>query len=148
MPNHINLLKLGGKKAMKRSKFIQSLLSLPFGAALLVKSFSKLNYETVLLLEEISIAGYSYYEGSECIETLKCGEVLTIQAEPLNEHDKFAIELFYRDIKLGYVPRYENEVLSRLLQSGASLQCKVVEVKPHASDWEKIQVNIYLIQKV
>lgn len=46
---------------------------------------------------------------------------LKCKREAGNEHDKFAISLWYNDTKAGYIPRDKNEVIDRLLDAGKTL---------------------------
>ena len=57
-----------------------------------------------ILLNKCSIAGFQYYQGREVIASLVENDTLQLLAEPDNEFDKYAVEIFYKDIKLGYIP--------------------------------------------
>ncbi len=78
------------------------------------------------------------------MKSIEQGMELTLTSEPGNEHDEFAVEVHYKSTKLGYIPRYNNRHVFRLLQQGASVSCKVKDVKPQGSPWEKIEVEIWL----
>ncbi|MGY5353681.1 HIRAN domain-containing protein [Wenyingzhuangia sp. IMCC45467] len=63
------------------------------------------------------IAGFNYYEGALAFKKLKIGTKLILKPEPNNQYDKYAIAIYYRDYKLGYIPKGENRLLSILLQN-------------------------------
>ena len=64
--------------------------------------------------------------------------------EPENEHDPQAIRIeTLEKEKIGYVPRQDNVVFSRLMDAGKVLFAKVVE-KEMRGKWLKIKIKIYL----
>jgi len=65
-----------------------------------------------------NIAGFTYYEGVEVFHELKIGTVLTAVAEPANQFDAYAVMLFYKDVKLGYIPRDSNKEVFKFLSCG------------------------------
>lgn len=48
-----------------------------------------------------------------------------LQLEPDNEFDFRAIEVYWRQYKMGYIPRAHNKVLYNLLKDGATLVAKI-----------------------
>ena len=64
------------------------------------------------------IAGFTYWDGLEVFDELKIGSKLKLEAEPSNGHDPDAVKILYGETMLGYVPRGENEEISRFLQLG------------------------------
>jgi hypothetical protein len=76
---------------------------------------------------------------------LKPGALLKLTREPSNPHDPFAVEIHLGEIKLGYVPRSDNKHTSRLLDQGAELECRVVEVDPEAVVWNMVKVEVWMI---
>lgn len=49
----------------------------------------------------------------------------TLRLEPDNEFDFRAIEVYWRQYKMGYIPRAQNKVLYNLLKDGATLVAKI-----------------------
>lgn len=83
------------------SKTDPALLKLISGGQITFKAFE----EDILALESI-VAGTSYLNLHD-IETqieLKISE-LTLQREPDNEYDCFAVKVLFKDQKLGYIPK-------------------------------------------
>jgi hypothetical protein len=90
------------------------------------------------------VAGFRYYRGPELIDRMRPGEPIRLVAEPGNPHDPLAVRVEYAGEKLGYVPRRENPVLSRLLRDGARVEGRVVEVRPEEEPWKMLAVEALL----
>ena len=78
-----------------------------------------------LLVLQSAVAGLRYNidfdsdEGRELLESLKPGDELKLFRDFENEHDKWAISVYTADDKkLGYVTRYKNEAIARLMDYG------------------------------
>ena len=72
-----------------------------------------------------AIAGIDYYldleseEGKRIIGSLVPGTALALEREPDNTYDRWAIEIkTLEGIKLGYVTRYKNEAIARMMDYG------------------------------
>ncbi len=64
------------------------------------------------------IAGFTYWDGLEVFDELRIGTELTMEAEPANGYDPNAVKILFKEIMLGYIPRGENEEISKFLQLG------------------------------
>ena len=69
---------------------------------------------------------------------------LTRRRHPDNKVDEYAIGIYDRDVRIGWVPMKDNLVIARLMDAGKLFNCKVVRVEPH-DKWPKINVSIYMI---
>lgn len=69
-------------------------------------------------LAHFNIAGFSYYDGAEAFHELKMGERLDISLDPENRYDPHAVAVTYKDYKLGYIPKADNEIFFKLLTVG------------------------------
>lgn len=75
-----------------------------------------------IFLLETHVAGLPYHQASEALERLQAGDPLVLRREPTNSHDDLAIEILaVGGQKLGYVPRFRNPVLARLMDAGKDL---------------------------
>ena len=128
---------------MNRKEFFKKLFLLPFLPFAIKKSLSTKLPSKTLMQSNIFVAGFAYYQGGTCINALKKGDKLFLKAEPKNPHDQNAVEVYYKNIKLGYIPRYENETTSRFLQQNYTLIAEVEKVRPYADSWEKVSFNIW-----
>lgn len=95
-------------------------------------SFTALRYENGgsairpfsrnIFLLKTNAAGCHYVENIEQhLKEIEIGQKLTLLREPRNPVDKRAILIMNGDQKLGYIPRRQNEILSRLMDAGKYL---------------------------
>lgn len=106
-------------------------------------------YEPSRLVSTFHIAGFKYYDGALVLSKLKPGKRVKMVAEPNNPYDPSAIVLRYKKVKLGYVPRTENEQLALLAFYGHKgiFEARVLQVNPEADPWEQVRVGIYVKDK-
>lgn len=104
-------------------------------------------FATDILLIETHIAGTTYIEGIEELEVyLHIDDRLDLLREVDNKYDKHAIIIKTIDgVKLGYVPRKDNIILSRLMDAGKLLYAKIVS-KKHIDSWVNIYIEIYMTE--
>ena len=102
-------------------------------------------FERDIYLFDSHVAGTSHIDNIESIgEQLKDGDRLVFYREPDNETDPQAIRIeTLNKEKIGYVPRQDNIIFSRLMDAGKVLFAKVVE-KELLGKWLKIKIKIYL----
>jgi hypothetical protein len=74
---------------------------------------------------EFYIAGYRYYDGDKVEDALMEGKVVTFKREPGCVHDPLAVEIYTGGKKLGYIPRKDNAVVSRLMDQGVIIKGKI-----------------------
>jgi hypothetical protein len=68
--------------------------------------------------KSFEIAGVEYYEALFAIEEMKVGDELILKREYDNIYDENAVEIYYKDIKLGYIPRNANYSIARIMDAG------------------------------
>lgn len=102
-------------------------------------------YEQYIYLFDSYVAGTTHVENIEKVyETLEKGDKLAFYREPDNEHDPQAILIeTSKKEKIGYVPRQDNVIFSRLMDAGKNLFAKV-EDKEMRGNWARIKIKIYL----
>ena len=102
-------------------------------------------FERDIFLFDCHIAGTSFIEGIEELEPhLNEGDRLDFFREPDNPHDSRAIVIKNTDgIKIGYVPKVDNVVFSRLMDAGKLLFGRI-ESKKMLYNWLRIDIKIYL----
>lgn len=121
------------------SKTDPALLKLISGGQITFKAFE----EDILALESI-VAGTSYlnlHEIEKQIE-MKISE-LTLQREPDNEFDPFAVKVLFNNQKLGYIPKSKNQTIARLMDAGKRFYAKV-STKEWEGQWLKLDLEVYL----
>ena len=102
-------------------------------------------FERDIFLFDTIVAGTSYIDGIEELEPyLNIGDKLDFFREPSNRFDEMAILIKNaHGIKIGYVPRRDNVVFSRLMDAGKLLFGKISQ-KEWCDRWLKISIKIYL----
>lgn len=98
-----------------------------------------------IFLFDTFVAGTSYIEGMNELEPyLNIGDKLDFFREPDNPYDDKAIVIKTSDgVKIGYVPRIDNAVFSRLMDAGKLLFGKITQ-KEIVKKYVNIRINIYL----
>ena len=102
-------------------------------------------YSRDIFLIEVQVAGTSHVVGMDELEPfLQIDERLSLVRVPDNPSDPCAIKIFNRDgLKLGYVPREQNQILARLMDAGKELFA-VLSEKSWRGDWLRLRIRIYL----
>ncbi len=81
----------------------------------------------------------------EFVRGLQVGDPIDLVREPYNHYDKQAIAAYAAGEHLGYLPREDNVVLSRLLDSGLPLSCALVVVDAARQPWHQLAVTLDLL---
>lgn len=98
-----------------------------------------------LFLLNTYVAGAAYYKAAEVWESLAVGQVLSLRRQPDNAHDDLAIEVFTASgVKLGYVPRADNEPFARLLDAGRAVSAQVCGLQRYHSRHD-IGIDLFLV---
>ena len=119
-------------------------LQIPFVGGI-VKSLFLVQPEKRYLLNKFSIAGFCFHEGEENLHKMNVGDSLSMKLEKDNAYDKYAIELYWKGKKVGYVPRSDNRHLYRLMKQGKSLVCTIREINPNGVTWQMCKVKVEMI---
>lgn len=98
-----------------------------------------------IYLFDTYIAGTNYVDDLSNFKDLKEGDRLVLKREKDNKFDHKAILVNTESQKkLGYIPRKDNAIFSRLLDAGKLLSATVKEINEHG-DFYSIKINIYLV---
>ena len=98
-----------------------------------------------ILLFETYVAGTTHINDTSVFENIKVGDRLILQREPQNRFDEKAIlVLDSKKRKLGYVPRKDNTVFTRLMDAGKYLMAKIDKYEP-MEDFKLINISIYMV---
>ena len=102
-------------------------------------------FEKDIFLLDTHIAGTSFVEGIEELEPyLNINDRLELFREAENPYDNMAIVIRNKDgAKLGYVPRSDNPILSRLMDAGKMLFARISD-KETIGNWLRIKIKIFL----
>ena len=93
-----------------------------------------------------NIAGFTYWEGCMAIADLKVGSQLRLVREKDNKFDPHAVAIYYEDYKLGFIPRGENELISKMIDLGYGkiFDCRVQRISLDAHPEKQVGVIIFL----
>jgi hypothetical protein len=102
-------------------------------------------FERDIFLFDTHVAGTSYVEGIEDLEPhLHIEDKLDFFREPDNPYDSRAIVIRNADgVKIGYVPKADNVIFSRLLDAGKLLFARIT-AKEKTGNWLKISIKVFL----
>lgn len=102
-------------------------------------------FERDIYLFDTYVAGTTHIEDIEIIEpSINKDDKLVFYREADNPHDPQAILIeTVNGEKIGYVPRQDNIIFSRLMDAGKSIFGKVID-KEKRGKWVKINIKIYL----
>ena len=102
-------------------------------------------FERDIYLFDTYVAGTTHIEGiDDLAASLRDGDRLVFYREPDNPHDPQAIRIeTLEEKKIGYVPRRDNVVFSRLMDAG-KLLFATIAAKEMRGNWLKIDIKIYL----
>ena len=102
-------------------------------------------FERDIFLFDTHVAGTSYIEGIKDLEPhLHIDDRLEFFREPDNPHDKKAIVIKNADgVKIGYVPKEDNVIFSRLMDAGKLIFARITS-KETAGNWLKIAIKVLL----
>lgn len=102
-------------------------------------------FEREIFLFDTHVAGTNYIEGIQELGLyLKADEKLDFFREPDNPYDSMAIVIKNTNgVKIGYVPKADNVIFSRLMDAGKLLFGRITN-KEMAGNWLKIGIKVFL----
>jgi hypothetical protein len=131
-------------KGVSRKTFLIYLLQLPlFGG--IAKYLYGFKPQQRYLLNKFSVAGFYFYKGTELVKSMKPGETLTMNLKLTNPHDKYAVQLYYKEQMIGHIPRSDNKPIFRLIEQGKELVCTIREIDPDVEAWRMCKVKVELV---
>ena len=97
-----------------------------------------------ILLQHSPVAGFQYHDGENIWRRLRAGDNLALVREPGNRYDSRAIAVYWKQHKLGYVPRRENATLAQMLDRGQQLHARISRLVETESPWTRVTMEIRL----
>lgn len=130
---------------MNRLQFLQSLVSI-FGIAVLPEVMVE-QYKKIYLLQ-CFVRGFQYYNGPLHIHEMHAGAMLELVRERENEHDANAIALYFNEQKIGFIPKEENRILSKIMDAEVlDLHAEFTHIEQNAASWENVHIAVYVLKK-
>ena len=99
----------------------------------------------VALVQESPVAGFQFHRGEAIWPLLRVNdELINLVRESANSHDENAVAVYFRDQKLGYVPRRENAAVAQMLDRGERLAAKICKLSVSEDPWQRIRFTVSL----
>lgn len=97
------------------------------------------------LLETV-VAGTTHCPDAEWVaQFMETGWELTMQRDPANPYDDRAIALLASGNHVGWIPRADNPVISRLMDAGKQMVCRVHGIE-WVGGWLKVTVKVSMVE--
>ena len=131
---------------MERRSFIKSLLGLPLlipPKDAFIKPEIECNNKTILI-QESPVAGFQYYEGKRLWKKLSMRDTLKLIREPDNPYDENAVEIYWKERKLGYLPSVENTAVAQMMDQGQEITARIISKQKSWNPWECLTVEVWL----
>lgn len=96
-------------------------------------------------LLQAPLAGFRYYRGLAIWDFLREGEPLRLVREPFNPADPMAVAVYFRNEKLGYLPRSRNRAIAGLLDRGTELQGRIERLQPGADPRRRVRIGVAML---
>ncbi len=91
------------------------------------------------------VVGLQYYH-PELLSEIRAGAQLTLRPQPTNAVDPNAVEVYYRDVKLGYVQKEEAPAVFSWLEDDLVIEAKVAALATSGSMNRRISMDITLLE--
>ena len=131
---------------MNRRDFIANLLGLP-----LLIPFKDTFYQSdignsskAILIQTSSIAGFQFYDGEHLWDQLSTGDMLQLIQEPDNPYDENAVEIYWRNSKLGYLPRVENTAIAQMMNREQEITARISNKRESFNPWQRLAIEVWL----
>ena len=100
-------------------------------------------FKKEIIVLECLVAGTSFRKLDKVEAELLCTVQLEMKREAKNEFDDFAIPLYFKNVKVGYIPRDKNEVIARLMDAGKAFYA-TIQAKEWEGNWLRLDVKVYM----
>lgn len=129
---------------MNRSTFLNRLVGI---AGLGFFPVTEIVAKRKIYLLQTFVAGFRFYRGMQLLPYMQEGDLLELRRDPQNQHDSFAIALYWQQEMIGYLPAASNEVVARLMDANAlPLVAGITHLNKDAKPWENVAVAVYFLQ--
>lgn len=104
-------------------------------------------FKQEIFVLDCHIAGTGYCENiTEKIKDLNIGDTLTLRRQPNNEYDEYAIAVYNKANRIGWIPMSDNLIIARLMDGGKLFSCKIAKIKENKDPkWPSIKMKIFMI---
>ncbi len=95
-----------------------------------------------LLLLETQLAGFQFYEGRQVVEQLASNNKLILKRDTENKVDINAVEVYWKQHKLGFIPATDNVVIGQMMDRGEQLTAYTLQLKNSFNPWNCVGVGV------
>ena len=106
-------------------------------------SLGRKGLDRPLVIQHSRLAGFRHHAAPQVWPALTRGCSLRLCAERENPHDPDAVAVYWRSARLGYLPRGENLVASRLL-GRRNLSARVRRLVPDAEPDRRLELDVLM----
>lgn len=92
----------------------------------------------------LGLAGFQHHRAEGIWPFLRPGLELRLRREPWNRHDPLAVAVYYRQEKLGYLPRSGNAAVARWLDQGRTLRASIASLADTPHPRGRVQLRLQL----
>lgn len=100
-------------------------------------------FKKEIMVLECMVAGTSFRQLDKVEAELLSTVQLEMKREADNEFDQFAIALYFKEIKIGYIPKNKNQVIARLMDAGKAFY-STLQAKEWEGNWLRLDVKVYM----
>lgn len=129
---------------MNRSGFLKRLIGI---SGLGFLSIAEVAASQKAYLLQSFVAGFRFYKGMELLQHMQEQDIVELRREPGNEHDKFAVAIYWQQEMVGFLPAASNEMIARLMDAKAlPLIGIITHLERDAKPWENVAVAVYFLK--
>lgn len=128
---------------MKRRGLLTGLLGLGAMAATRATAASR-PAPAAVLLQDTCIAGSAHYHFDEWAPLIRPGDCLQLRRQTDNPYDDRAVEVFWNQQKIGYLPRSDNAAVASLLDRRQGLRAEVLALQDPEENWEPLMIRLWI----
>ncbi len=126
---------------MKRSDLLNK-LGLGASGVVLPTGLARVKHEPVRVYNGF-LTSIMFYGFVDLKEQIRVGDKLTMARDFDNVYDPFAVAVFWKGVKIGYLATYENVVIANLLDSGISLNVYVSNIDLEANPKNALSIVVF-----
>lgn len=129
---------------MNRSGFLKRLVGI---SGLGFFTIAEVTASQKAYLLQSFVAGFRFYKGMELLPHMQEQDMVELRRHPDNEHDEFAVALYWQQEMIGYLPADSNEIIARLMDAKAlPLVGIITHLQRDAKPWENVAVAVYFLK--
>lgn len=91
-------------------------------------------------MKSFYLAGLKYQSTVDYLTHIRSTDILLVLRESENTIDPDALAVYYKGIKLGYIPRQMSESLRKEVNKYGSAHLKIIQFFPDRPSWKKFKV--------